>query len=92
MVNLVILIINQRLNWSMPIILVGPMTPPTHLFHHSQTPSQSQALYGESDELGVGYQDYYENPFMAKEVRYEDAAPVNTNPVWKNLIWVAKTK
>ena len=71
LVNFVILIINQRLNWSIPI----------RLFHHSRAPSQPQADDGE-EELGVVYQDDYENPFMTKEVGYVDAEPVQKGQSW----------
>ena len=64
------------------------MTSPTQMFHHYQSPSQAQA----DEELGDAFQDDYENPFMTKEVDYKDASPVMTQPVWRNLIFVARNE
>ena len=87
-VNVIILITNDRFNWTAPIILIGPMTSPTQMFHHFQSPSQAQA----DEELGDVSQDDYENPFMTKDVDYKDADPVKSKPAWKNLIFVARNE
>ena len=87
-VNVIILITNDRFNWTAPIILIGPMTSPAQMFHHFQSPSQAQA----DEELGDASQEDYENPFMTKDVDYKDADPVKTKPTLKNLIFVARNE
>jgi hypothetical protein len=81
LVNLVILIIHQRLNWSTPI----------KLFNNSREPIQPEADDSEgSEELGVGYEDDYENSFMTKEISDDSSASANNKPAWKKLSWVGR--
>ena len=58
---------------------------PTKLFHHLWKPA-------DQEEDGSCYQDDYENPYMTRDIEYDEDAPAKTTSGWKHLGLVGKKR